>query len=390
VDFDWWNVAPVPALSADTFSVRWTGWIVPPATGRFVVGARSLGQVRLFLDDSQVVRNTWPGTGTAEVEFVAGKPRRVRLEYAGRQPDAMVHLVWSTAHPHLLEEAVAAARRADAVILCLGLSPRLEGEEMPVHVPGFNGGDRTSLDLPAPQEALLEAVVATGKPVVLVLLNGSALSIGWAAEHAPAIVEAWYPGQAAGTAIADVLFGDYNPAGRLPVTFYRSVDQLPAFTDYRMAGRTYRYFRGEALFPFGYGLSYTRFRYRDLRLAPEVRAGDSAEVSVEVENAGGVAGDEVVELYVTALDGDARSPIRSLEGFTRVSLASGERRRVALALTPRALALVDAAGRRAVEPGRYEVSVGGRQPGASAAADSASQDVLRARFSIVGARYPVR
>jgi len=323
------------------------------------------------------------------VDLVAGKPRRIRVDFVGRQPNAVLHLIWGVPNPHLLEDAVAAARRADAVVLCLGLSPRLEGEEMPVHIPGFEGGDRTSLDLPAPQQALLEAVVATGKPVVLVLLNGSALSVTWAAEHVPAIVEAWYPGQAAGTAIADVLFGDYNPAGRLPVTFYRSVDQLPAFTDYRMAGRTYRFFRGEALYPFGYGLSYTRFRYRDLRLPAAVRAGDSAAVSVEVENAGGMAGEEVVELYLTALDGDARSAIRSLEGFTRVSLQPGERRRVALALTPRTLSLVDAAGRRAVEPGRYEVSVGGRQPRASAVADSATMEVLHARFEIVGAPYPV-
>jgi beta-glucosidase len=290
---------------------------------------------------------------------------------------------------HLLDSAVAAARRADVAVLCLGLSPRLEGEELPVRVPGFDGGDRTSLDLPAPQEALLEAVVATGKPVVLVLLNGSALSIEWAAEHVPAIVEAWYPGQAAGTAIADVLFGDYNPAGRLPVTFYRSVAQLPAFADYRMAGRTYRFFRGDALYPFGYGLSYTRFRYRDLRLPLQVRAGDSAEVSVEVENAGGVRGEEVVELYLTALDGDARSPLRSLEGFQRISLRPGERQRVALALAPRQLSTVDSVGLRAVVPGRYEVSVGGRQPGASAVADAAALEVLRARLDVTGPALPI-
>jgi len=290
---------------------------------------------------------------------------------------------------HLLDSAVAAARRADVAVLCLGLSPRLEGEELPVRVPGFAGGDRTSLDLPAPQEALLEAVAATGTPVVLVLLNGSALSINWAAEHVPAIVEAWYPGQSAGTAVADVLFGGYNPAGRLPVTVYRSVDQLSAFTDYRMAGRTYRFFRGDALYPFGYGLSYTPFRFRDLRVPPRVRAGDSAEVSVEVENAGGVAGEEVVEIYLTALDGDARSPIRSLEGFQRVSLRPGERRRVVLSLAPGQLSTVDAGGARAVEPGRYEVSVGGRQPSASAVADAAALEVLRARFEIVGARHPV-
>ena len=387
-----WRRSPAPGIPADSFSVRWTGAIVPPATGRYALGVEALGVVRLYLDDSLIVQFSERhevATAWADVDLVAGRLRRIRVEYADRRPDAVVRLVWSVPDAHLLDSAVAAARQADVAVLCLGLSPRLEGEELPVRVPGFEGGDRTSLDLPAPQEALLEAVVATGKPVVLVLLNGSALSVTWAAEHVPAIVEAWYPGQAAGTALADVLFGDYNPAGRLPVTVYRSVGQLPAFTDYRMTGRTYRFFRGEALYPFGYGLSYTRFRYRDLRVPPEVRAGDSAAVSVEVENAGGVMGEEVVELFVTALDGDARSPIRSLEGFSRVALAPGERRRVVLALEPRSLSRVDAAGRRAVQPGRYEVSVGGRQPGASAVADAAALEVLRARFDVFGQEHPL-
>ena len=387
-----WRRSPAPGIPADSFSVRWTGAIVPPATGRYALGVEALGVVRLYLDDSLIVQFSERhevATAWADVDLVAGRLRRIRVEYADRRPDAVVRLVWSVPDAHLLDSAVAAARQADVAVLCLGLSPRLEGEELPVRVPGFEGGDRTSLDLPAPQEALLEALVATGKPVVLVLLNGSALSVTWAAEHVPAIVEAWYPGQAAGTALADVLFGDYNPAGRLPVTVYRSVGQLPAFTDYRMTGRTYRFFRGEALYPFGYGLSYTRFRYRDLRVPPEVRAGDSAAVSVEVENAGGVMGEEVVELFVTALDGDARSPIRSLEGFSRVALAPGERRRVVLALEPRSLSRVDAAGRRAVQPGRYEVSVGGRQPGASAVADAAALEVLRARFDVFGQEHPL-
>jgi len=387
-----WRRSPAPGIPADSFSVRWTGAIVPPATGRYALGVEALGIVRLYLDDSLIVQFSERhevATAWADVDLVAGRLRRIRVEYADRRPDAVARLVWSVPDAHLLDSAVAAARQADVAVLCLGLSPRLEGEELPVRVPGFEGGDRTSLDLPAPQEALLEAVVATGKPVVLVLLNGSALSVTWAAEHVPAIVEAWYPGQAAGTALADVLFGDYNPAGRLPVTVYRSVGQLPAFTDYRMTGRTYRFFRGEALYPFGYGLSYTRFRYRDLRVPPEVRAGDSAAVSVEVENAGGVMGEEVVELFVTALDGDARSPIRSLEGFSRVALAPGERRRVVLALEPRSLSRVDAAGRRAVQPGRYEVSVGGRQPGASAVADAAALEVLRARFDVFGQEHPL-
>jgi beta-glucosidase len=253
---------------------------------------------------------------------------------------------------------------------------------MRVDVPGFKGGDRVDLGLPSTQETLLRAVVATGKPVVLVLLNGSALAIPWAVEHVGAIVEAWYPGQAAGTALADVLFGDYSPAGRLPVTFYHSAGDLPPFSDYRMDGHTYRYFRGRALFPFGHGLSYTTFAYRDLRLPATVRAADTVRVSVEVENTGARAGEEVVQLYVTDVEASVPVPVRSLQGFTRVSLSPGERRRVSFTLTPRQFSLIDAAGRRVVEPGVFEVAVGGKQPGFSGVADAATTGVVVGRFSV--------
>jgi beta-glucosidase len=239
----------------------------------------------------------------------------------------------------LLVEAVDAARRADAVVLFLGLSPRLEGEEMRVEVEGFTGGDRTSLDLPAAQERLLERIVAVGKPTVLVLMSGSALSVNWAAEHVPAIVEAWYPGQAAGTAIADVLFGDANPAGRLPITFYRSVTDLPAFEDYRMAGRTYRFFTGTPLYPFGHGLSYTTFGYRNLRTSSAtLAAGDTVTVSVDVSNTGARAGDEVVQLYVQHLGSKVERPREDLRGYRRVTLAPGETRTVAFPLAAASLA----------------------------------------------------
>jgi beta-glucosidase len=195
-------------------------------------------------------------------------------------------------------------------------------------------------------------VTALGKPVVLVLMNGSALAVNWARDHVPAIVEAWYPGQAGGAALADVLFGDYNPAGRLPVTFYKSVDQLPPFTDYRMKGRTYRYFEGEPLFPFGYGLSYTSFAYRKLNVPKRVSAGADAQVTVEVENTGVVAGEEVVQLY---LSGTApNQPLRSLQGFQRISLRPKERKTVQFTIPSRTF----------VQPGTFQISLGGRQPGA--------------------------
>jgi beta-glucosidase len=223
----------------------------------------------------------------------------------------------------------------------LGLSPRLEGEEMRVPVEGFSGGDRVRLGIPRVQEQLLQRVSALGKPVVLVLLNGSAVAVIWAREHVPAIVELWYPGQAGGTALADALFGDYNPSGRLPVTFYKSEDQLPAFDNYNMKGRTYRYFEGEPLYPFGYGLSYTAFTYRNLELPGEARAGSSIKVSVEVQNSGKRAGDEVVQLYVKHL-----GVVRELQGFERISLRPAERKTVEFALESRS-------------PGDIEILVGG-------------------------------
>jgi beta-glucosidase len=285
--------------------------------------------------------------------------------------------------PRLREDALDAARQADAVVMMLGLSPRLEGEEMRVEVPGFHGGDRTSLDLPAPQQELLEAVVAVGKPTVLVLLNGSAVAVTWAAEHVPAILEAWYPGQAAGTAIADVLFGRVSPGGRLPITFYRSAEQLPPFDDYAMAGRTYRYFTGSPLFPFGHGLSYTTFAYGNVTVPATVRAGDTVRVSVEVRNTGSREGDEVVQLYVTDLDASVPVPVRTLVGFQRVTLDVGERRVVEFAIAPRHLSVITDAGTRVFEPGAFQLSVGGKQAGVEGVADASTTDVRVARFTLV-------
>ena len=260
----------------------------------------------------------------------------------------------------MIEEAVKAARESDASVLVLGLSSKLEGEEMKVDVPGFHGGDRTDLSLPQSQEALLKAVVATGKPVVVVLLSGSAVAVNWANDHAPAIVQAWYPGGEGGTAIADVLFGDYNPAGRLPVTFYKSVDQLPPFTDYSMQGRTYRYFKGEPLYPFGYGLSYTRFAYSNLRVN-SVKAGEPVKATVDVTNTGEREGDEVVQLCLTDVAASVPVPIRTLVGFERISLRPHEKRTVTFTITPRQMSLIDNNDKRIIEPGEFRVHIGGGQ-----------------------------
>jgi len=264
-------------------------------------------------------------------------------------------------HPANREKALEAARDADVVIFVGGLTADLEGEEMKVSYPGFAGGDRTDLRLPATQESLLEALQATGKPVVLVLTTGSALAIDWAKQHVPAILVAWYPGQDGGTAVADALFGHTNPAGRLPITFYKVDEKLPAFDDYRMEGRTYRYFKGEPLYPFGYGLSYTHFAYSDLRLdRSNVRSGDHIKIALKVKNTGERVGDEVVQLYLQPLHTPHARVNKELRGFRRLHLQAGEEQAVTFDISPATdLAYYDDVHHAyAVDAGSYRVQIG--------------------------------
>jgi beta-glucosidase len=391
VDFDWADKPPDPSVDGDSFSVRWTGVITAPATGRYTLGMRCATQCRVFLGDKPIAQGRTdhePTLVTGTVTLRKGVTYPIRVELEHEKYDAIAQLLWQTPEGRGDEvgEAVATARAADAVVLVLGLSARLEGEEMPIRIEGFSGGDRTSLDLPKVQQALLEKVVdaAKGKPLVLVLLNGSALAVNWADQHVPAIVEAWYPGQAGGTVVADVLFGNVSPAGRLPVTFYRSVDQLPPFDDYAMKGRTYRYFTGTPLYPFGHGLSYSRFTYGKLAVPKRAPVGAPVAVSVEVRNTGTVTADEVVELYVTDVQASGPVPLRALKGFRRVSLRPGEARSVRFALDERAFSLIAADGHRVVEPGRFTIAVGGKQPGLSGTADTSTTMVLTSDLELVG------
>jgi beta-glucosidase len=256
---------------------------------------------------------------------------------------------------------VAQAKQADVVVAFVGLSPHLEGEEMRIKIDGFNGGDRTSIDLPASQQKLLEAIAATGKPLVVVLQSGSAVALNWAKDHANAIVAAWYPGVEGGTAIRRTLEGINNPAGRLPVTFYAGIEDLPAFTDYSMKNRTYRYYTGKPLWGFGYGLSYTKFTYGTVKLsADSLKAGDPITATVTVTNAGTVAGDEVVEAYLKTPQADG--PRHSLVGFERVNLAPGASKQVTVKIDPRSLSSVDDLGARSILAGKYSLAVGGAQP----------------------------
>jgi len=277
-----------------------------------------------------------------------GRKYALRVEYRLPGSSGTEQLGWIPPAGAAVAEAEGLVKNSDVAVVFVGLSFELEGEEMRgVNIPGFLGGDRTSLDLPEPQENLVKAAIATGKPVVVVLTSGSAISANYAAGHANALLAAWYGGEEAGTAIAETLAGVSNPAGRLPVTFYKSVDQLPPFTDYAMKGRTYRYFKGGPLYPFGFGLSYSTFEYSGLSAK---RTPTGATIKTIVKNASTRDGDEVVQLYVGGGAGE-ESPIRNLRGFQRIHLGAGESRQVNFTL-----------GAEDLPKSAVEISVGGGQP----------------------------
>ncbi len=362
VDFAWHDVSPLGECATDPFCVRWTGALIAPTTGRYLLGVRGSSAYRLRLDGRELLpyesNDHEVFTRTVPADLEAGRRYDLCLDYANTGRDPQVQLLWAAPGQDDTAAALAAAGQAEVVVLVMGLSPAVEGEEMPVNVAGFVGGDRTEIGLPATQEALLRRIHALGKPVVLVLLGGSALAVNWADEHVPAILHAWYPGEEGGTAIADVLFGDYNPAGRLPVTTYKSLDQLPPFDDYALAGRTYRYMNSDPLYPFGHGLSYTHFAYTDLHISPaRMEAAGQVEVALTVANVGEVAGDEVVQLYVSYKGSAVSRPVRELKGFTRISLAPGERRNVIFPLAAAQLRYWGGEG-WVFEPGTIEVQVG--------------------------------
>ena len=348
INFDWNRVAPAADFPSKTFAVRWTGELVPPAPGDYVLSlrgprpfmanlmtgeagagtppaAKMPDRVRLYIDE-KLVMDSSSRPAEARLSFADTHPHAIRIEYMHLPNDRNVDLDWEPPANSLLGQAIDAAKKSDAIVAFVGLSPNLEGEEMNVHVEGFDGGDRTSIELPATQEHLLEAMGATGKPLIVVLTAGSALAVQWAKEHADALLDAWYPGEEGGDAIAETLKGKNNPAGRLPVTFYASTSDLPAFTDYSMKNRTYRYYHGEVLYPFGYGLSYSRFSYRRAEREREgIRAGASVVVTAKVRNTSVRDGDEVAELYLKPPQ-TAVSPAVELEGFERIHLRAGEAR----------------------------------------------------------------
>ena len=372
---------PAAAASAQPLAVRWETTLTPSQSGPYELGVETDGFFKLFLDGRLIDIANYPHgveTTTHRVDLVAGKPYKLLLEY-GRTTTTPPHmiLVWHKSDRSVDPAVVADARQAAVVVAVVGITSELEGEEMNVNEPGFLGGDRTRIDLPDPEKNLLQTLATAGKPLVVVLTNGSALAVNWASTHANAILDAWYPGEEGGDAVAQTLSGRNDPGGRLPVTFYTGVDQLPPFDDYNMANRTYRYFTGKPLYPFGYGLSYTAFSYTGLTLsAGSIKAGEPLTAQVTVTNTGRRAGDEVAQLYLN-FPPVAGAPLKALRGFARVHLDPGASRRLAFKLDPRDMSMVTEAGEPIVAAGRYTISIGGGQPDTGA-------PVLTDHFSVDG------
>ncbi|MCP9753456.1 glycoside hydrolase family 3 C-terminal domain-containing protein [Ferruginibacter sp. HRS2-29] len=367
VDHFWQEGQNVIAdIKAANFSARYTTNFTAAKDGDMTFEIEADDGYRLLIDDKEVVnawqRNRW-GAKTYKMPTAKDAVYKIVLEYFQGEGKSNVRLSTGNFEQTDYKKLLERTNDADAYLFIGGISPQLEGEEMQVNFPGFNGGDRTSIMLPAVQTELMKKLNTTGKPVVFVMMTGSAIATPWEAENIPAIVNAWYGGQSAGTALADVLFGDYNPAGRLPVTFYRSDNDLAGFSNYSMANRTYRYFKGDALYPFGYGLSYTTFQYDNLLVPATIKAGKSVSVSVQVTNTGKKDGEEVVELYVANQNTGIRSPLRSLKGFQRISLKAGESKKVDFSLTADDLSVVDVNGLLKPLKGKIAISVGGGQPG---------------------------
>ena len=368
INFEWDINTPDPRLKLSNYSVKWKGFLKVPESGTYYFSDWSKPYMTFSIAEEIEgggKHKHHPKTDLKKIFLEEGKRYAIEVNYKNYYGNAIAKMQWATPKKNQLTKAVQLTKESDLTVLVLGLNERLEGEEMSINVEGFSRGDRTSLQLPNSQVELMKAVVNTGKPVVLVLLNGSALAINWASENISSILTAGYPGEEGGNAIADVLFGDYNPAGRLPVTYYKSVDQLPDFENYDMAGRTYRYFQGDALYPFGYGLSYTSFEYSNLQLSSSFKMNESIDVSVEVKNTGEMAGDEVVQLYIKDVKGSTPRPLVELKGFERIHLHKGEQKSVHFTIFPWQLAMINSNEELVIEPGNFIVYVGGRQPDSS-------------------------
>ena len=361
IDFMWQEGQAVTGdIKANDFSARYSTLFNAPSDGEITFEVEADDGYRFFINGKQVInawqRNRW---GARAYKLVTKKDSAYNLVLEYWQGDGKANVALRAGRYKKTDFATVAkkVKSADVIIFAGGISPQLEGEEMPVNAPGFNGGDRTTIMLPAVQTELMKALKSTGKPLVFVMMTGSAISFPWESQNIPAIVNAWYGGQSAGTALADVLFGDYNPGGRLPVTFYRNDADLPPFSDYSMNNRTYRYFNGDPLYGFGFGLSYTSFDYSNLKLPASTTKGKNVVVSVVVKNIGKRDGEEVVQLYISPSE-----KYKALKGFQRIFLKVGESKTVQFNLTPDALSIMDDDGNPKEFSGKVNIAVGGSQP----------------------------
>jgi beta-glucosidase len=388
IDFSWNDKTPISGKMSEPFSVIWEGSIKAPVSGEYAIGINACNGVRLYFEDSLMVNfdNTHhPLQKSFYVHLESGQEYPVKIEFFSYGNNPVARLLWSIPDKNMEEKAIEKVRQSDVTMLFLGLSPYLEGEEMPIKVEGFSGGDRTDIKLPSTQESFLRKVVETNKPIVLVLLGGSAIAVNYANEYVPAILHSWYPGEFGGKAIADILLGNYNPSGKLPVTFYKSVNDLPDFEDYSMHNRTYKYFSNDPLYPFGHGLSYTTFKYSDLEISDkEFDSIDKTTIKVTVTNTGNMPGAEVVQLYLSDIVASARVPKLSLEGFEKITLNPGEQGVVTFELAPEQLAIINDRGEKIVEPGSFTIYVGGKQPHMKGHADNPTTQVLSEEIKYTG------
>jgi beta-glucosidase len=330
---------PFKGLEENNFSVRWSGFIMVPETARYQILLEAPETCKVYINN-ELILDSKTAKETGHLIFEQVKMNAEDLK----------------------KNAIQAAGEADAIVLAMGISPEIEGEELGVQLPGFAGGDRTTIELPEIQQEIIREIQKFYKPIIMVLMGGGSFGLEKEDQICDAILEAWYPGQSGGTAISDVLFGDYNPGGRLPLTFYKSTIDLPDFRDYAMDNRTYRFFKGDPLYPFGFGLSYTSFSYDNLLIPDQIESNEKLKISVDVENSGDMAGDEVVQVYVKDVSASVRVPRHSLQAFERITLQPGEKRTITIELSPRNMALLNEDMKWMVEPGEFIISIGGGQP----------------------------
>ena len=349
-------------VNADGFSAKYETVYKPAESADIVFKLEGTGSAELFIDGKSVLKTgSWraiPRRYPLHVE--AGKTYNIEIQYKQLNNwDAILGFAFGKEVPVTFDKLVASVKDADVVVFVGGISPRLEGEEMPISLPGFKGGDRTDIELPAVQRNCMEALKKAGKKVVFVDCSGSAMALVPETQNCEAILQAWYPGQAGGQAVADVLFGDYNPAGHLPVTFYKNVQQLPDFSDYSMKGRTYRYMTASPLFPFGFGLTYTTFNVGNATASKtQIARTEGLQLSVPVANTGKRDGIEVLQVYIRKLN-DTAAPLKTLRAFKRVPLSSGKSENVKLTIPSKSFEFFDPTDAvEKVMPGEYEVLYG--------------------------------